>query len=391
MKKINAVILYSIVGVLFGICFPIGAWVLDILLNGHTMSVNSIGLIHESTPIHFMIDTAPLFLGLFAMVGGINQNKARKANASLQDMLRSLNESLVENKTLLEDTKLQRVHLEEIIETAMEASGALEENRQVLNETINEISEHEDDLESLMSGCEEDFQMVHHQFSHLIEQITTDKTNLQQVSQKNLMTEQFMTKQSELNQTISQEMMNSQQELMNLDGLAHSAMDFVATINQISNQVNLLSLNAAIEASRAGEAGKGFAVVAEEIKKLSLETSEAALNIGEIINDLTGSIGGIQETVLSLNGKTTTSEEQGSKLVLSSLETKNHINGLLTDYETMSDSIDKLRIQVENLNTHLMHTREIAGLLHNKLIVERSAIERNSQEITKLKETISKE
>lgn len=59
-----------------------------------------------------------------------------------------------------------------------------------------------------------------------------------------------------------------------------------STINDISEQVNLLSLNATIEAARAGEAGKGFAVVASEIKSLADQTSEATKEISHKIENM---------------------------------------------------------------------------------------------------------
>lgn len=69
-------------------------------------------------------------------------------------------------------------------------------------------------------------------------------------------------------------------------------------IKIISEQTNLLSLNAAIEAARTGESGKGFQVVAEEVRKLAEQSSQSAKEISLLISDIQK---GISNTVKELN------------------------------------------------------------------------------------------
>ena len=74
-------------------------------------------------------------------------------------------------------------------------------------------------------------------------------------------------------------------------------------ISSIASQVNILAINAKIEAARAGDAGRGFAVVAEAINALSQKTARAAEMIGETIGALTEELSVLSRTAAGIVGE----------------------------------------------------------------------------------------
>lgn len=77
-----------------------------------------------------------------------------------------------------------------------------------------------------------------------------------------------------------------------IDGTSHKIENIISEIEDIAEETNLLSLNAAIEAARAGEEGKAFAVVAQQIRRLAEQSAQSAVVTRKLIE---GSIQEIKE------------------------------------------------------------------------------------------------
>ncbi len=138
---------------------------------------------------------------------------------------------------------------------------------------------------------------------------------------------------------ITHNVINSIQEL---EKKSKSINTIISAINSISEQTNLLSINASIEAARAGEAGKGFAVVAEEIRKLSDQCMESASQISEIVQEIISQTSDVVSTAIMAEQAVTSQTEAVS-------ETSEYFRQIDIRIGKLLEALDIITVNVQNM------------------------------------------
>ena len=252
-----------------------------------------------------------------------------ECTASLNIASGTMNDASV---TLLNGVEDNAATTEELAASIITTNGAIE----VANKEIAQISE-------LVQKVKEK-----------VEQGEERSTSLMNISEemKELATNSLHETDEKMNEN-RREIEEAMKELHTLTRIN----DMVAQIIDISNQTNLLSLNASIEAARAGEAGRGFAVVAEEIGNLASNSSEAAAQIQNICAETNLYIERIQKCFQNM--VTFMTEDVGKRLQsLSTYANESNVSvesvqGIMVEIQEASrifaESITKMRGQLDTV------------------------------------------
>ncbi|NIY83590.1 methyl-accepting chemotaxis protein [Vibrio hepatarius] len=222
-------------------------------------------------------------------------------------------------KQLQDMIKLQVSSSQELSSLTEVMTLSMSETKESAQEEFNEI----DQLATAMSEMTSTVQTVAdhaQQASSLTENASGQAVTGQRFIQGTV------TKISELSQDISA----SAHAVNQVEESVDSIGSVVGTIQGISEQTNLLALNAAIEAARAGEAGRGFAVVADEVRNLAQRTQQATVEIQDMITQLQSSA----NSAVGLMEKSVVEAAEGVELVTNA---GSELDGIVEQVKQIND------------------------------------------------------
>lgn len=277
-----------------------------------------------------------------------------------------------------------RIQLQDMIKLQVDSSQELSALTEVMtlsmSETKESAQEEFNEIDQLATAMSEMTSTVQTVADHAQNASSLTESASGQASTGQRFVQDTVVKISELSNDISA----SAQAVNQVEESVDSIGSVVGTIQGISEQTNLLALNAAIEAARAGEAGRGFAVVADEVRNLAQRTQQATVEIQEMITQLQSSA----NSAVDLMEKSVVEAAEGVELVtnagteLDGIVTQvNHINDMNFQIATAAGQQSSV---AEEMNQNLTNVRELVEAsvtVVSELLETSEIMQKNAEEL----------
>lgn len=270
-----------------------------------------------------------------------------------------------------------------------ESSKEVAKNSEILLQVSQNINNSLNDIEKGITAQAEDAEHCLVQMSGLSDEINNVYKHANEIKEISGTTKQVITHGMQIMDELGNKANDTSmitktviKDIENLEIHSQSISSIINTIDDISQQTNLLSLNASIEAARAGEAGRGFAVVANEIRKLADHSSKAVQQVNDIISKISAQT---QKTVKTAKQAENIVESQGQALantITVFSEINAHVENLSENIHQISQFIGNMEVSknstlsaIESISSTLEETTAVASELGNTAGMQLKAVE----------------